>query len=195
MIQRHQQLFRHDPKNGVWGDCFRTVIACLLSIEPKDVPHFCDGPDDGKMNERVRAFLEPRGMILLGVPYDGEVPLERILQIGAAHSQGMHYLLTGKSRTGTNYVVICKGAEIIHDPSITQSGIVGPCTDGFYWIEWLVGRLPHDELEIEIDGRWYRKFIHYPKFVNDGTLRCIACGQIDEPEYHDDDTCANARAM
>jgi hypothetical protein len=42
---------------------------------------------------------------------------------------------------------------------------------------------------IEIDGRKYRKFIPYPGPVDDGTLRCIACGQIDEPEHHDDALC------
>lgn len=45
---------------------------------------------------------------------------------------------------------------------------------------------------IEIDGRTYRKFIRYPHPVRDGTVRCIRCGQIDEPEYHDDALCLAA---
>lgn len=43
--------------------------------------------------------------------------------------------------------------------------------------------------KIVIGGREYSKFIPYPKAVRDGTLRCIACGQIDEPEYHDSNLC------
>lgn len=46
---------------------------------------------------------------------------------------------------------------------------------------------------IEIGGRTYRKFIHYPKPVRDGTVRCISCGQIDEPEWHDEQLCPALR--
>lgn len=38
--------------------------------------------------------------------------------------------------------------------------------------------------KIIIDGRELTRFIPYPKAVRDGTVRCIQCGQIDEPEYH-----------
>lgn len=42
---------------------------------------------------------------------------------------------------------------------------------------------------VTIAGRKYLKFIPYPKPVTDGTVRCFMCGQIDEPEYHDDTCC------
>lgn len=42
---------------------------------------------------------------------------------------------------------------------------------------------------ITIGSRTYRKFIPYPKPIRDGTVRCMACGQIDEPEYHEDALC------
>lgn len=147
-IARHQQLFRHDPDNGIYGDCFRTVIACLLNLQPGDVTHFCDGPDDGQMWERVRAYLEPRGLAFLEIPFVGEAlpDVESILAVGAAYSQGLHWVLTGKSRNGVNHIVICRGAEIVHDTSIDQSGIVGPGIDGNWWVGWLVGRLPCDEV-------------------------------------------------
>jgi ribosomal protein S14 len=45
---------------------------------------------------------------------------------------------------------------------------------------------------IEIGGRRYRKFIPYPGPVNDGTSRCISCGQIDESPYHDMELCRRA---
>lgn len=45
--------------------------------------------------------------------------------------------------------------------------------------------------KITIGGRDYSRFIAYPKTVRDGTVRCITCGQIDEPEYHTL-TCAEA---
>lgn len=43
--------------------------------------------------------------------------------------------------------------------------------------------------KIIIDGRSYAKFIPFPRQIRDGTLRCIGCGQIDEPAYHDDSLC------
>ena len=47
--------------------------------------------------------------------------------------------------------------------------------------------------KITIGRREYSRFIRHPKQVRDGTVRCIACGQIDEPEYHTL-TCAEAIA-
>lgn len=46
-----------------------------------------------------------------------------------------------------------------------------------------------DQNYINIEGRRLRRHIHYPSLPTDGTLRCISCGQIDEPAYHDDSLC------
>lgn len=45
---------------------------------------------------------------------------------------------------------------------------------------------------IVIGGRSYRRFVHWGAPVRDGTVRCIRCGQIDEPPWHDDEICAAA---
>ena len=42
---------------------------------------------------------------------------------------------------------------------------------------------------ITVGGREYRKFIPYPERITDGTCRCIFCGQIDEPDYHEGRLC------
>lgn len=47
---------------------------------------------------------------------------------------------------------------------------------------------------ILIGGKEYRKFIPHPGPVTDDTCRCITCGQIDEPDYHDDAICQEAHA-
>ncbi|QBJ13203.1 hypothetical protein EYD00_07250 [Agrobacterium sp. 33MFTa1.1] len=138
LFQRHQQLFRHDPDNGVYGDCFRTVVACLLCVDPVDVPHVCNGPDDGLANDRMREFLTANGIFMIGVAFDGAVELERILEIGEQSSGGLPWMLTGQSTNGVNHVVICQGASITHDTSIDQSGIVGPTKEGWWWMEWIV---------------------------------------------------------
>jgi len=46
-----------------------------------------------------------------------------------------------------------------------------------------------DTKTVEYGGRTYRKFIRQPEPVDDGTVRCWTCGQIDEPEAHDDALC------
>lgn len=145
-IIQHTQMFRHDPDNGVYGDCWRATVASLLRLPIEDVPHVCDGPDDGKASERMRTYLESRGCALIQVPFNGDMSLQQILEyVGAASvSGGLHWCLMGTSRTGCNHVVICKGAEIVHDPSITQSGIVGPASDGLWWVEWVVQRAACD---------------------------------------------------
>jgi len=141
-ILQHTQMFRHDPENGVYGDCWRATVASLLRLPIDAVPHVCDGPDDGKASERMRAFLESQNCALIQVQFNGDMSLKQILDyVGAVSvSGGLHWCLMGTSRTGCNHVVICKGAEIIHDPSIAQSGIVGPADDGLWWVEWVVQR-------------------------------------------------------
>lgn len=42
---------------------------------------------------------------------------------------------------------------------------------------------------IMIGRRQYRRFIPFPGPVDDGTTRCMSCGQIDEPKYHDNTCC------
>lgn len=61
-------------------------------------------------------------------------------------------------------------------------------------------KLTLDELKkkfgatIKIGSLRFKRFIPYPEPVNDGTLRCIGCGQIDEEEFHNRDACLAARA-
>lgn len=139
MLQRHTQLFRHDPENGTHGDCFRTVVACILGCEPVDVPHVFDGSDDTGGYQRMRDYLEQKGCRLVGCGLRaGELELQEMLDIAAQWSHGLHYLLTGTSRTGVNHVVICHGNAIVHDTSQNSSGIIGPTLEGNWHIEWIV---------------------------------------------------------
>jgi hypothetical protein len=47
------------------------------------------------------------------------------------------------------------------------------------------------EETITIGRRKYRKFwpTTFTEPVTDGTVRCIFCGQIDEPEFHENSKC------
>ena len=140
----HLQMFRHDPENGVHGDCFRTAIACLLDMAPGDVPHF-NSPeliDMNAQNQLARDWLAERGLALIEFAWPAEsVTFDELianLRAGAG-SDDLHFMLTGQSPRGTCHVVIANGSGIVHDPHPDGGGLVGP-SDGFWW-GGFIGRL------------------------------------------------------
>ena len=133
----HKQLFRHDPANGVWGDCHRTAIACLLDLEPSDVPHFMEGdPTAEEFDRRVAIFLLDRGYVQANFWFEGS--LESVIDVMTKNGGGVYYLLGGTSRNGTAHTVVCGPGGIAHDPAQDNSGIVGPLDNGYYCITLLV---------------------------------------------------------
>ena len=131
-----KQVYQHDPDNGVYGDCFRTTLACLLDLAPDEVPHFMDGVETDKDGTAAaNRWLAQRGLTLISIPYQGE--LDQILSTIAQYNPGIHHLLCGKSRTGCHHSVICRDGKIVWDPSPDDSGIVGPADHGLYWVDFL----------------------------------------------------------
>ncbi len=141
-MQYHKQLNIHDPENGVYGDCGRTVIACLLNMKPEEVPHFYDGVAEGNQEATNTAlasmvsWLEAQGFAYSTIPFIGYYlsVSEMLAYAGSVFPIG-YYILLGMSANSHNHVVVCKGDKIIHDPAIDNSGIIGPANDGHYWIE------------------------------------------------------------
>ena len=71
------------------------------------------------------------------IPFTGD--LEDILAITKqADYLDSYQFLSGKSRTGTSHMVIVSNGEIIHDPSLDDSGIIGPADNVYYWLGFLV---------------------------------------------------------
>lgn len=135
----HKQLFRHEPDKGVWGDCFRTTIACLLDLAPEDVPHFCDnGVQQDVATSEARVWMAAMGLAFVDVPFGGQDDVGAVLSFMGSANPGLHYILTGQSRTGCAHAVVCKDGKIVHDPSLTESGIVGPCeVDRVFWVSFI----------------------------------------------------------
>ncbi len=134
----HKQLNRHDPENGIWGDCARTVWACLLDLEsPAEVPHFFDkGVSTREGNEAERAWLAARGLYPVAIPFQGD--LAGVMTTMRHTNPGLTFILTGESRNGTGHVVLCRDGEIVHDPSPLDTGIIGPSPDdGMFWVTFL----------------------------------------------------------
>ena len=127
------QMIKHDPKNGTWGDCQRACIASLMELDLEHVPHFFDqGKPLTEAMQLLYDFLADYGLGYVTIPFTGTV--DDVLAAMAHHNPGMHYILVGESGKlpGIGHVVVCKGDEIIHDPS--GSGIAGPI-DGYVWVE------------------------------------------------------------
>lgn len=139
MIRRHQ-LFRHEPHNEIFGDCHRTAIACLLDLEPWQVPHFTQlantvpGYD---WEEGVARFLEGRGLCSADVSFGGG-DLEGVFGYMHSRNPRAYYLLGGRSPRGTNHTVVCCGGGFAWDPHPAGDFLVGPLSNGFYEITFLM---------------------------------------------------------
>lgn len=130
-----KQLIKHDPENGAYGDCHRTCLAVILDLEPLDVPHFCDGPvgETDNWSELEKIWLAKRGLMKAAIPIYGEFSLSWILESLKNVSPGVPFILGGRSTLDCNHSVVILDGEIFCDPS--GNGIVGPCDDGWWWLE------------------------------------------------------------
>lgn len=133
---KQKQLFRHNPPE-TFGDCQRTVIACLLNKRQVDVPNFGVFYEDGeKFFREVDAYLATQGLARVTIYY--ACKLDEVLAMMGAVNPTAYYILGGASKNGTNHVVIGLGGAIAWDPAIDNSGIVGPADNGHYSVEFLV---------------------------------------------------------
>jgi hypothetical protein len=134
-----KQKYRHDPDNGVFGDCYRTCLAMLLGLPRDDVPHYVTTMDPDAWKETVQpkydSWLSDRGLIEVAIAYACD--LDTLLSLYELMNPKAHYMLTGKSGTGCNHVVVCRGGEIVCDPAQNDSGIVDKTDDGFLWVSFL----------------------------------------------------------
>lgn len=135
----HKQLFNHKPEQGQIGDCWRTCLACLLDKAPADVPHLIEDcwDDAAEGKRKTEAYLSTLGLASVEVAFGGD-DLQSVLSGVGGINPGVHYLLGGNSRTGVGHSVICLNDRIVWDPSLTDAGIVGPMSDGYYWVTFLI---------------------------------------------------------
>jgi len=134
-MRKIDNLLKHDPDNGVWGDCHRVCFAMILGLEAEEVPHFYEeGPDpdfEEVQKERIKSFLRSRGLVEFHIGYSVSCHDDILYTIGAMTPDGA-YILGGTSTRGCGHSVVCLGDKIFHDP--TGSGIVGPMKDGYFWV-------------------------------------------------------------
>lgn len=130
----------HQPEKGIYGDCHRAAYASLLELPLDDVPHFCDGLDEGSTTRKEREWLAQRGLTNINIIFPGETPLDDVLGTIEAVNPGVMFILGGTSTTGCGHSVIGGRGRILHDPSLTNTGdhsIVGPMKDGYWWLTFI----------------------------------------------------------
>lgn len=114
------QLYRHTsnprPSPGddpsTIGDCYRTVIACLLSARnPEWVPHF------GAMNLEVNSGWEHYRLARHWLRDEYSLDLATV-DIAEADRLGVAYGLSVQSKRGPwHHLVLAQAGQVIHDPS------------------------------------------------------------------------------
>lgn len=140
----HKQRFRHDPERGQTGDCFRTMLACLLDLEPEDVPHFMAHDPDKPIIEiwrEVDAWLAGRGLRYMAIPFEvADVEALRAwLTSWRRSAPGIRFEVAGMSPRGSNHSVVwMSDRREFWDPHPDGGDLVGPMDDGYYRIGLLL---------------------------------------------------------
>lgn len=140
-----KMIAAHNPAMGLYADCVRTAIACLLDCNSTDeVPHFFedyanDGGDSSKGWDRAETWLRnEKGLALFYLGFSGMIPIEQVLRGMAEANPDTYYLLCGRSSAGGGHCVIGLNDAIEHDPSWHNLGVVGPAAEGHYMIAVLI---------------------------------------------------------
>lgn len=138
-MMKFKQLYRHNPPHS-YGDCFRTVLGCLLDLPPEKVPHFYDGYDKDDdctaANQQIGYWLSQQGYVMVQFAY--ECPVHQVLEFMGTSNPNVYYLITGRSVTGNNHVCVGLGDKIVWDPAPEGKGLIGPNSNGQVIIEVLV---------------------------------------------------------
>jgi hypothetical protein len=143
-VIRRRQLFMHDPDNGVFGDCHRAAIACVLDMEPEQVPHFAElafaAEQRGEQydwREDVERFLNAHGLTQADVQFGGAT-IDELFDYMEYRNPKIRYLLGGMSPRGTHHTVICVGNTFEWDPHPSDGFLVGPMEHGFWEVTFLL---------------------------------------------------------
>lgn len=136
---KQKQLFRHQPPKS-YGDCHRTALACLLEVPVEDVPHFGSifFDDSSAFHEAFDEWLGYRHKLRqFHVVYPGELTIQQVYDSVEHVNPGSIFMFAGVSKNNVVHTVIAGNKQLLWDPSLDDSGIVGPI-DGLYWVTLLV---------------------------------------------------------
>lgn len=127
----------HDPANGSYGDCLRACVASVMDLDGGAVPHFA-GYGDAAFT-RMRNWMTYHQSTPFIVAYPGDVTLDELLEMQSQMNPDSVYILFGGTGSG-DHCVVCKGGEIVWNPSWPGSKITGPLSNDT-WQVLIVGRV------------------------------------------------------
>lgn len=135
----HKQTVPHVPSMGLYGDCHRVVIACMLNKSPEEVPHFHEGlppiPESGEEFERrVDEYLATQNLQQFQVRYQDNLRVRDVLR----ESRGAMCILSGTSVGKVDHSVLVHDCKIVVDPSPCNVGINGPMSNNYYSLTFLI---------------------------------------------------------
>ena len=136
-MKPQKQKYRHKPEEGIYGDCHRTCLAMLLDMDRDSVPNFAEmQPNDGRaFRDICEDWLNAHGLATVNIPFAAS--LSEVFEFMRAVNPGVYYILGGQSRSGVNHSVVAVNNMIVADPSLNDSGIIGPTEpDGHYWVSF-----------------------------------------------------------
>lgn len=129
------------------GDCYRTAIACYLSVGRDLVPHFVEvfGDDAERVSVGIREWLSHWGLGIVEVPVESSLTFDEVVSLGKAWFNGIGRLIIGGvSARGTNHVVVWDEADGVWDPSrlcgesddprLVGAQIGDDGAEGYWWI-------------------------------------------------------------
>lgn len=134
-------LYKHNPENFVYGDCFRACIASILEIDIKALWHSHDELrtiDADCHNRYINRSLKLYGYYVFGVPFiSPDATDSQILEMFGISDdlKDMYCILCGMGKTAAHCVVM-RGGKVVHDPSYETYHGLSPI-DGHYWVYFI----------------------------------------------------------
>ncbi len=158
MFVMQNQLFRHRPDQGVWGDCHRTCIANILEVPVADVPHSHREMSGVEFKAQMDGYLATLGLTSLTLWWPRQI--DYILGIHHDLNPAISYILSGRTQRGYDHSVLCRGGGILKNPSLDpDNDLVTPASDGNFQTTYIVpSRLPFTSQEdfIHVAKSWHR---------------------------------------
>lgn len=150
MMEIYQSL-KHDPKNGVWGNCHSACLASLLELTEEEVPHFYHnsqpaGTKSGdQCRDEVNEWLAQRNLYEAVFNYTS--PLEEVQNYMEVMNPGVYYILGGMSTNNSGHSIICRDGKVVHNPSTAD--IIAPFPNewggpAYYCVSILIPLRPQD---------------------------------------------------
>ena len=138
----YKQLIKHHPEQDEYGDCYRTCIACILSVHPSFVPHVYHRGANESATEEMNEWLGQYDVGQFSAMVPGHADMDEVLSL-SIHNPGQYMIISGRSPRGefNHSVVVCDGVVVCdphtgkpsHDP---HEALSGPCEHegSLYWV-------------------------------------------------------------